>query len=603
MSNTYGYIKEKIGLLPERPGIYQFYDSKERVIYVGKAKNLKKRVASYFNKRQYENHKLKILIDRIRDLQYIVVDTESDALLLENNLIKKYQPKYNVQLKDDKTFPWICIKNEPFPRVFSTRNIVKDGSEYYGPYTSSNMVRILLDLIRKLYPLRTCRYNLTQENINAGKFRPCLEYHIGNCKAPCVDNQSEAEYNANLESIRKILKGNVQEVIQYMESLMWKFSRQYQFEEAQSLKEKTDILRKYKSRSTIVNPNVTNIDIFGVLMEKNRIYVNYLKVLSGQIVQSHTVEVKRQLQEDPEELLPLVIIDIREKTRSESREIVLPFRVDFPLENLKVTVPKRGDKKKLLDLAERNLKYYHMERMKKKELIEKKFDKKKILEQLQSDLGMTTLPVHIECFDNSNIQGTNPVASCVVFKEGKPSKKDYRHYNIRNVEGPDDFASMEEVVFRRYKRILDEGDDLPQLIIIDGGKGQLSSAMKSLDRLGLRDEISIIGIAKKLEEIYFPNDSVPLYLDKSSHSLKLIQQLRDEAHRFGITFHRQKRSQNFTTTELENIKGIGGKTARELLSNFKSVDRIKKLTQDQIAEVIGPAKAKKIYDYFHLDKV
>lgn len=313
MSNTYGYIKEKIGLLPERPGIYQFYDSKERVIYVGKAKNLKKRVASYFNKRQYENHKLKILIDRIRDLQYIVVDTESDALLLENNLIKKYQPKYNVQLKDDKTFPWICIKNEPFPRVFSTRNIVKDGSEYYGPYTSSNMVRILLDLIRKLYPLRTCRYNLTQENINAGKFRPCLEYHIGNCKAPCVDNQSEAEYNANLESIRKILKGNVQEVIQYMESLMWKFSRQYQFEEAQSLKEKTDILRKYKSRSTIVNPNVTNIDIFGVLMEKNRIYVNYLKVLSGQIVQSHTVEVKRQLQEDPEELLPLVIIDIREK--------------------------------------------------------------------------------------------------------------------------------------------------------------------------------------------------------------------------------------------------------------------------------------------------
>lgn len=599
MGSQKEYIKEKIALLPDKPGIYQFFDTGGNVIYVGKAKNLKKRVASYFNKKQPENYRLKMLINKIRDVEYIVVETESDALLLENNLIKKYQPKYNVQLKDDKTFPWICIKNEPFPRVFSTRTIIKDGSEYYGPYTSSNMVRILLDLIRKIYPLRTCRYNLTEENIKAGKFRPCLEYHIGNCKAPCIGKQSQAEYDENLQHIRKILKGNIQEVIHYMEDLMWKFSQNYQFEEAQSIKEKIDLLGKYKSRSTVVNPRITNIDVFGVLVEKNTIYVNYLKVLSGRIVQAHTVEVKRQLEEKPSELLPLIILDIREKTRSESKEIVVPFNVEFPLANLKVTVPQKGDKKKLLELSERNLKYYHLERMKKKEMIQKKFDKKKILEQLQSDLRLDSLPVHIECFDNSNIQGSHPVAACVVFRDGKPSKKEYRHYNIKTVEGPDDFASMEEVVSRRYKRLLEEGDDLPQLVIIDGGKGQLSSAMKSLDKLGLREEISVIGIAKKLEEIYFPNDSVPLYLDKNSPALRIIQHLRDEAHRFGISFHRQKRSQNFTSSELETIEGIGNKTAIALLSHFKSVEKIKGLSEEKIAEVIGPAKAKIIYRHFH----
>ncbi|MFW6095938.1 MAG: excinuclease ABC subunit UvrC [Bacteroidota bacterium] len=599
MGSQKEYIKEKIALLPDKPGIYQFFDTGGNVIYVGKAKNLKKRVASYFNKKQPENYRLKMLINKIRDVEYIVVETESDALLLENNLIKKYQPKYNVQLKDDKTFPWICIKNEPFPRVFSTRTIIKDGSEYYGPYTSSNMVRILLDLIRKIYPLRTCRYNLTEENIKAGKFRPCLEYHIGNCKAPCVGKQSQAEYDKNLQHIRKILKGNIQEVIHYMEDLMWKFSQNYQFEEAQSIKEKIDLLGKYKSRSTVVNPRITNIDVFGVLVEKNTIYVNYLKVLSGRIVQAHTVEVKRQLEEKPSELLPLIILDIREKTRSESKEIVVPFNVEFPLANLKVTVPQKGDKKKLLELSERNLKYYHLERMKKKEMIQKKFDKKKILEQLKSDLRLDSLPVHIECFDNSNIQGSHPVAACVVFRDGKPSKKEYRHYNIKTVEGPDDFASMEEVVFRRYKRLLEEGDDLPQLVIIDGGKGQLSSAMKSLDKLGLREEISVIGIAKKLEEIYFPNDSVPLYLDKNSPALRIIQHLRDEAHRFGISFHRQKRSQHFTSSELETIEGIGNKTAVALLSHFKSVEKIKGLSEEKIAEVIGPAKAKIIYRHFH----
>ncbi|MFP4604626.1 MAG: excinuclease ABC subunit UvrC [Bacteroidales bacterium] len=599
MGSQKEYIKEKIALLPDKPGIYQFFDTGGNVIYVGKAKNLKKRVASYFNKKQPENYRLKMLINKIRDVEYIVVETESDALLLENNLIKKYQPKYNVQLKDDKTFPWICIKNEPFPRVFSTRAIIKDGSEYYGPYTSSNMVRILLDLIRKIYPLRTCLYNLTEENIKEGKFRPCLEYHIGNCKAPCVGKQSQAEYDENLQHIRKILKGNIQEVIHYMEDLMWKFSQNYQFEEAQSIKEKIDLLGKYKSRSTVVNPRITNIDVFGVLVEKNTIYVNYLKVLSGRIVQAHTVEVKRQLEEKPSELLPLIILDIREKTRSESKEIVVPFNVEFPLANLKVTVPQKGDKKKLLELSERNLKYYHLERMKKKEMIQKKFDKKKILEQLQSDLRLDSLPVHIECFDNSNIQGSHPVAACVVFRDGKPSKKEYRHYNIKTVEGPDDFASMEEVVFRRYKRLLEEGDDLPQLVIIDGGKGQLSSAMKSLDKLGLREEIGIIGIAKKLEEIYFPNDSVPLYLDKNSLALRIVQHLRDEAHRFGISFHRQKRSQHFTSSELENIEGIGNKTAVALLSHFKSVEKIKGLSEEKIAEVIGPAKAKIIYRHFH----
>ncbi|MFP4017654.1 MAG: excinuclease ABC subunit UvrC [Bacteroidales bacterium] len=599
MGSQKEYIKEKIALLPDKPGIYQFFDTGGNVIYVGKAKNLKKRVASYFNKKQPENYRLKMLINKIRDVEYIVVETESDALLLENNLIKKYQPKYNVQLKDDKTFPWICIKNEPFPRVFSTRTIIKDGSEYYGPYTSSNMVRILLDLIRKIYPLRTCRYNLTEENIKAGKFRPCLEYHIGNCKAPCVGKQSQAEYDENLQHIRKILKGNIQEVIHYMEDLMWKFSQNYQFEEAQSIKEKIDLLGKYKSRSTVVNPRITNVDVFGVLVEKNTIYVNYLKALSGRIVQAHTVEVKRQLEEKPSELLPLIILDIREKTRSESKEIVVPFNVEFPLANLKVTVPQKGDKKKLLELSERNLKYYHLERMKKKEMIQKKFDKKKILEQLQFDLRLDSLPVHIECFDNSNIQGSHPVAACVVFRDGKPSKKEYRHYNIKTVEGPDDFASMEEVVFRRYKRLLEEGDDLPQLVIIDGGKGQLSSAMKSLDKLGLREEIGIIGIAKKLEEIYFPNDSVPLYLDKNSLALRIVQHLRDEAHRFGISFHRQKRSQHFTSSELENIEGIGNKTAVALLSHFKSVEKIKGLSEEKIAEVIGPAKAKIIYRHFH----
>ena len=592
-------LKDKINNLPNKPGVYQFFDRDEKIIYVGKAKSLKKRVLSYFNRNTYENYRLKLLVNKIRDIKYLVVESESEALLLENNLIKKYQPKYNVQLKDDKTFPWICIKNEPFPRVFSTRNVIRDGSQYFGPYTSTNMVRILLDLIRKLYPLRTCNYNLSDENIEKQKFRPCLEYHIGNCKAPCIGNQTRADYNESIEHIKRILKGNLQEVINYLHQMMLDFSRQYNFEEAQVLKEKISILEKYKSRSTVVSATIHNVDVFTYIDDGKSLLVNYLKVVSGRIVQSHTVDIKKKLEEDPEEILPIAMVDIRQKMKSNSKEIIAPLEVDFPFEGTKIHVPQRGDKKKLLDLSQRNLKYYHIEKKRRNEQLKRKFEKKSVLEELQKNLHMDKLPVHIECFDNSNIQGTYPVAACVVFKNGKPKKNEYRHYNIRSVQGPDDYASMEEVVYRRYKRLLHEGEELPQLVIIDGGKGQLSSAMKSLHWLGLRDEIAVIGIAKKLEEIYFPNDSVPLYLDKNSPALHLIQQLRDEAHRFGISFHRKKRSRSIKETALEKIPGIGEKTAQDLLREFSSVERVKKQNREQLSKVVGKAKAKIIYDYFH----
>ena len=591
-------LKDKIYNLPNKPGVYQFFGSDDKIIYVGKAKSLKKRVQSYFNKNTYENYRLKLLVNKIRDIKYIIVESESEALLLENNLIKKYQPKYNVQLKDDKTFPWICIKNEPFPRVFSTRNVVRDGSQYFGPYTSSNMVRILLDLIRKLYPLRTCNYNLSNENIEKQKFRPCLEYHIGNCKAPCIGNQTKEDYNESIENIKHILKGNLQEVINYLHQMMMDFSRQYNFEEAQVLKEKISILEKYKSRSTVVSSTIHNVDVFTYIDDGKSLLVNYLKVVTGRIVQSHTIDIKKKLEENPEEILPIAMIDIRQKMKSNSKEIIAPVAVDFPFEGINIHIPQRGDKKKLLDLSQRNLKYYHFEKKRRNEQLKRKFEKKSVLEELQKNLHMDKLPIHIECFDNSNIQGTNPVAACVVFKNGKPKKNEYRHYNIQSVHGPDDYASMEEVVYRRYKRLLHQGEELPQLVIIDGGKGQLSSAMKSLHRLGLRDEIAIIGIAKKLEEIYFPNDSVPLYLDKNSSSLHLIQQLRDEAHRFGINFHRKKRSESLKETALEKIPGIGQKTAQSLLQEFKSVERVKKQNLEQLSKVVGKAKAKIVLDYF-----
>jgi len=602
MLNESDFISDKVAALPNKPGVYQYYDGNGEVIYVGKAKDLKKRVSSYFNKKRYENHRLQILVSRINDIQYIVVESESDALLLENTLIKKHQPRYNVQLKDDKTFPWICIKNEPFPRVFSTRNVVNDGSVYYGPYTSANMVRVLLDLVRQLYPLRTCNYNLDRENIEKGKFKECLEYHIGNCKAPCIGYQSEEDYNRSIENIRRILKGDIQEVINYMKNLMEEYASNYLFEEAQSLKEKIQLLEKYKSRSTVVNPRIDNVDVFSTLEKGKSFYINYLKVTSGRIVQSHTIELKKKLDEDPGELLQVGITEIREKLKSHSKELVVPFDIDYPMKGIKITVPQKGDKKRLLELSERNLKYYHFEKEKRNEKISRKFSKTKEVEQLKDDLRMQELPSHIECFDNSNIQGSNPVASCVVFRNGKPSKNEYRQFNIKTVEGPDDYASMREVVFRRYRRLLNQGEELPQLVVIDGGKGQLSAALESLRELDIHQQITIIGIAKKLEEIYFPDDPVPLYLDKNSSSLKTIQHLRDEAHRFGIRFHRQKRSQSFTSNELENIEGIGPKTAQKLLEKYGSTAEVKKLDPEILEQEVGRSKAKAIMNHFANDK-
>ena len=596
--NEADYLSEKVAAMPNKPGVYQYFDKNGEVIYVGKAKNIKKRVSSYFNKSHYENHRLYVLVSRISDIQYIVVESESDALLLENNLIKKYQPRYNVQLKDDKTFPWICIKNEPFPRVFSTRNVVNDGSVYYGPYTSANMVRVLLDLVRQLYPLRTCNYNLTKENIEKGKFKECLEYHIGNCKAPCIGLQSEEDYNHSIENIRRILKGDIQEVINYMKDLMEEYASGYKFEEAQSLKEKIQLLEKYKSRSTVVNPRIDNVDVFSSLEKGKSFYINYLKVTSGRIVQSHTIELKKKLDEDPAELIQVGITEIRNKLQSHSKELVVPYAVDYPMKGIKITVPQKGDKKRLLELSERNLKYYHFEKEKRNEKISRKFSKTKELEQLKEDLRMQQLPRHIECFDNSNIQGSNPVASCVVFRNGKPSKNEYRQFNIQTVEGPDDYASMREVVFRRYRRLLNEGEELPQLVVIDGGKGQLSAALESLQELDIHNQITTIGIAKKLEEIYFPDDPVPLYLDKNSSSLKTIQHLRDEAHRFGVRFHRQKRSQSFTSNELESIEGIGPKTAQKLLEKYGSTAEVKKLDIETLEQEVGQSKAKAIMNHF-----
>jgi len=599
MTKSNNDIPEKVYSLPDKPGVYQFYDARGEVIYVGKAKSLRKRVASYFHKGRYESHRLAILVSRIADIQFIVVESESDALLLENNLIKKYQPRYNVQLKDDKTFPWICIKNEPFPRVFSTRNVVRDGSLYFGPYTSANMVRVLLDLIRKLYPLRTCTYNLTPENIEKGRFKECLEYHIGNCKAPCIGLQSEADYNVSIEHIKRILKGDIQEVIGYMHGMMQDYADRHQFEEAQNMKEKIQLLEKYKSRSTVVNPRIHHVDVFSILEKGQTVYVNYLKVVSGRIVQSHTLELKRKLDEAPADLLPMVIADIRQRLDSHSREIIVPFGVDFPANGLRFTVPQKGDKKRLLELSERNLKYYHYEKEKRNEKIKAKFSRQDELERLRDDLRMEQLPRHIECFDNSNIQGAYPVAACVVFRNGKPARSEYRHFNIRSVSGPDDFASMREVVFRRYRRLINNGDELPQLVVIDGGKGQLSAARSSLKDLGIQERVVIIGIAKKLEEIFFPDDPVPLYLDKKGTSLKILQHLRDEAHRFGIRFHRQKRSQSFTTNELEAIEGIGPRTAGKLLEKYGSLAEVRKLAVETLEQEVGKAKAAKIYGHLH----
>ncbi len=590
-------IEIQLKTLPANPGVYQFYDSADKILYVGKAKNLKKRVSSYFNK-NHEYGKTRVMVKKIVRIAHIVVPTESDALLLENNLIKKYRPRYNVLLKDDKTYPWICIKKEPFPRVFFTRKLIKDGSEYFGPYTSMKTVRILLDLVKSVYPLRTCNYDLSSEKIQAGKYKVCLEYHLGNCKGPCVGLQTTEEYNRQIADIREIVKGNFKSSLSYFKEQMKRLAGELKFEEAQQIKEKIDILENYQVKSTIVNPKINNVDVFSIVSDEAFAYVNFLQISHGSIVRSHTLELKKKLDEKDEDLLQLAIVEIRNRFESESKELYLPFKVTVA-PHLKVTVPQLGDKRKILELSERNAKFFRQERFKQIMIIDPDRHTNRIMAQMKKDIRLSQEPRHIECFDNSNIQGSNPVAACVVFKNGKPSKKEYRHFNIKTVDGPDDFASMEEVVFRRYKRLLAEEQPLPQLIVIDGGKGQLSSALKSLDALGLRGKIAIIGIAKRLEEIYFPEDPIPLYLDKKSESLKIIQQLRNEAHRFGITFHRNKRSKAAINSELERIDGIGEKTAQELLKAFKSVKRIKEASVENLAEIVGVSRASKIYETFH----
>ncbi len=589
-------VEIQLKTLPSVPGVYQYYDKEEQLLYIGKAKNLKKRVSSYFNK-QHDSGRLRVLVKKINTIKHIVVNTESDALLLENTLIKKYQPRYNIALKDDKTYPYICIKNERFPRVFSTRRLIKDGSEYYGPYTTGKVWGTLLNLFRELYPIRTCNYDLSPTNINNGKYKVCLEYHLKNCKGPCEGHESETEYNTYISSIRGILKGNYKEALAFFNTKMMVHAENLEFEQAQYIKDKIDALEKYQAKSTVVNPRINNVDVFNIESDESYAYVNYLQISHGAIVRSHTMEIKKKLEETDEEILELAVTEIRSRFHSMSREIYAPFKIAVS-ENLKLSLPQLGDKKKILDLSLRNAKYSRQERFKTLKIVDPERHTKRILAQIKEDLRLPELPTHMECFDNSNIQGTNPVAACVVFKNGKPSKSDYRKFNIKTVDGPDDFASMEEVVYRRYKRLLDEQEPLPQLIIVDGGKGQLSSGLKALDQLGLRGKISIVGIAKRLEEIYFPGDKYPLYIDKKSESLKVIQHMRNEAHRFGITFHRQKRSKAAIETELENIPGIGQKTSVELLKHFRSVARIKKATKQELAEVVGNAKAVKILEFY-----
>ena len=589
-------LQLQIQTLPDSPGVYQYYDKEGKILYVGKAKNLKKRVASYFNK-IHDTAKTNVLVKKIVTIKHIVVPTETDALLLENNLIKTLQPRYNVLLRDDKTYPWICIKKEPFSRIFPTRRMVKDGSEYFGPYTSFKTVSTILDLIKELYPLRSCNYDLSKNNIETQKFKVCLEYHIGNCKGPCEGFESLENYQKQVDAIREILKGNFKESRRDFKKVMTDLASEMHFEEAQKIKEKIAILENYQSRSTIINPKITNIDVFSIVSDESAAFINFLQISHGSIIRSHTMEIKKKLDEPDAELLELAIIELRERFQLLSKEIIVPFEVDLG-ENIKITVPQLGDKKQILELSIRNAKFYRIEQLKQLQIVDPERHSNRIMAQMQKDLRLHEEPRHIECFDNSNIQGTNPVAACVVFKDGKPSKKDYRHFNIKTVVGPDDFASMEEVVFRRYKRMLDENQPLPQLIIIDGGKGQLSSALKSIDNLELRGKIAIIGIAKRLEELFYPGDSVPLYLDKKSETLKVIQQLRNEAHRFGITFHRDKRSKAALNSSIESIPGIGEKTMLSLIQHFKSVKRLKLATEKEISEVVGVSKAKKITDFY-----
>jgi excinuclease ABC subunit C len=591
-------ISPLIQTLPDKPGVYQFFDDQGKIIYIGKAKNLKKRVSSYFNRDQHDSGKVRVMVSRIADLRHIIVDNELDALLLENNLIKKYQPRYNVLLKDDKTFPWICIKNEPFPRIFPTRNIIRDGSKYFGPYASVKAMHALLDLIRQLFQYRTCRLNLSKENIEAGKFRVCLEYHIGNCKGPCEAHQDHDDYCLTIGQVENIIKGNLGVVTSHLKEMMSEFSKYLEFEKATVVKSKIDLLEKFQSKSMVVSASINNVDVFSIISDPDSGYINFIKIISGAIVQSHTLEVKKRLDESDKELLQIAITSMRGQFGSDAREVIVPLKPDLPLPEVKFVVPQRGDKKSLLELSERNAKYFRLEKQRQKELVDPERHTRRLLEKMRIDLHLQELPVHIECFDNSNTQGSYPVAAMVVFRDGRPSKKDYRHYIIRTVEGPDDYASMEEVVYRRYKRLLDENQPLPQLVVVDGGKGQLSSAAKALEKLALHGKLPVIGIAKRLEEIYFPGDSIPIYLDKRSETLKVIQHLRDEAHRFGITHHRNRRIKGSLKSQLSEIKGIGPNSTEKLLKAFKSVPGIKAASFDDLAKVVGQAKAKIVENFF-----
>ncbi|WP_352423321.1 excinuclease ABC subunit UvrC [Proteiniphilum sp.] len=589
-------IKNTLAVIPHQPGCYQFFDENGTVIYVGKAKDLKKRVSSYFNK-HHEHPKTRILVRKIRQIKYIVVNSEEDTFLLENNLIKKLRPRYNVMLKDDKSYPFIVVKNEYFPRVYKTRNVVKDGSRYFGPYTSVQSVNALLDIFRRVYKIRTCRLNLTPENIAAGKFKVCLEYHIKRCEGPCEALQSLAEYNKNVEEIIEILKGNVAIIERQVHEKMQSLAEQLRFEEAHRLKEKLLLIQNFREKSQVVSNIHYNLDVFSMDETENSAYINYLHVVNGAVNQAYTFEYKKKLDESPEELLGMGIVEMRQRFGSDVKEVIVPFMPDLKLPGVEFSIPQRGEKRKLLNLSEKNVKQYKIDKLKKAEMLNPEQRTTRILKGVQTDLQLKEIPWHIECFDNSNIQGTNPVAACVVFKKAKPSKKDYRHYNVKSVVGPDDFASMREIVERRYSRLLNEGASLPQLIIIDGGKGQLHAAVESLQKIGLYGKIAIIGIAKRLEEIYFPEDPVPLYIDKNSETLKLIQQARDEAHRFGITFHRQKRSKSQTTSELDQVKGIGPETKKKLLVHFKSIKRIKEATKEEIISEIGKNKGEIIWQW------
>ncbi|MBO9694002.1 excinuclease ABC subunit UvrC [Chryseobacterium sp.] len=593
-------LELQLKTLPSEPGVYRYYDKNEQLLYVGKAKNLKKRVLSYFNK-NLSGYRIKIMVSKIQRLETTIVNSEYDALLLENNLIKEHQPFYNVMLKDDKTYPWICIKNEDFPRIFLTRNVIKDGSEYYGPYAKVRPAKILLDTIKHIYKLRTCNLNLSPAKIAEGKYKVCLEYHIKNCEGPCEDLESKEDYDEKIDAIRGIIKGDFRKAKDYLVNQMMKLASNLKFEEAQIIKERLDILEDYQAKNTVVNPNIDDVDVFGMTSDETAAYINFFKIRNGNIIQSFTTEIKKILEETDEDIMEEALIEIRQKFSSDSKEVLLPFHLSVEIPNVKLIVPKVGDKKRIVELSEKNAKEYRLEKLKQVQIVDPERHTNRIMAEMQKLLRMPVEPRHIEGFDNSNIQGTNPVSACVVFKDGRPSKADYRIFHPKTVEGPNDFATMEEVIYRRYKRMLDEGESLPQLILIDGGKGQLSSAVKSLRLLGLYGKITIVGIAKRLEEIFFPEDPIPLYLDKKSETLKILQRVRDEAHRFGVKHHRTRRKNSTIKSELEEIPGVGEKTIEMLLSKLKSVKRIKEASLETLEEILGKSKAKIIWEFFNVN--